>query len=101
MVLEYADLGDLETHINDTYFNKNKRIPERRIWRFFTQISSAIAYMHGRRLLHRGNRNNYGKIWMSNFRLEACKCHDEKPSSKWYHFESVRFWTQSFDVIED
>lgn len=54
MVLEYADMGDLEGYINQIYFVQNKRFPERRIWRYFNQISAAIAFMHEKRLLHRG-----------------------------------------------
>jgi len=53
MVLEYADLGDLETYINKAFYIHNIRLPERRIWRFFNQISSAISYMHSNRVLHR------------------------------------------------
>jgi len=53
MVLEYADGGDLEGYINRAYFSLQERLPERRIWRFFHQISSAISYMHKMRLLHR------------------------------------------------
>jgi len=53
MVLEYADLGDLEGYINEAYFVRNIHLPERRIWRFFTQIAAAISFMHGKRLLHR------------------------------------------------
>jgi serine/threonine protein kinase len=55
MVLEYADMGDLENYINEAYFVRGIRLPERRIWRFFNQIASAIAYMHTNRVLHRGN----------------------------------------------
>lgn len=55
MVLEYADNGDLESYINETYFHRNMRLPERRIWRFLDQIASAVAYMHQKNLLHRGN----------------------------------------------
>lgn len=55
MVLEYANQGDLENYINEAYFIHGVRLPERRIWRFFNQIASAIAYMHTNRLLHRGS----------------------------------------------
>lgn len=54
LVLEYANRGNLEQLITDTYFTKHKRLPEAQIWRLFAQIAAAIAHVHERRILHRG-----------------------------------------------
>ncbi|KAI6225143.1 Protein kinase domain-containing protein [Aphelenchoides fujianensis] len=53
LVLEYANRGTLERHITHTYFTKQRRLPEARIWRFFAQIATAIAHVHEKRILHR------------------------------------------------
>jgi len=52
IVLELADGGDLSKLIK--YFQRKKRlIPEQTILKYFTQISSAVEYIHSRRILHR------------------------------------------------
>ncbi|KAI6221881.1 Serine/threonine-protein kinase Nek6 [Aphelenchoides fujianensis] len=53
LVLEYADRGNLEQLIKDTYLTKQKRLPEAQIWRLFAQIAAAIAHVHEKRILHR------------------------------------------------
>lgn len=52
IVLELADGGDLCKLIN--YFSRRKRlIVERTILKYFTQICSAIKYIHSQRIMHR------------------------------------------------
>ncbi|KAI6242203.1 Serine/threonine-protein kinase Nek6 isoform X2 [Aphelenchoides fujianensis] len=53
LVLEFASRGNLEQLITDTYFTKQRRLPEAQIWRLFAQIAAAIAHVHERRILHR------------------------------------------------
>lgn len=52
IVLELADGGDLSKLIR--YFQKKKRLmPEQIILKYFTQVCSAVEYIHGKRILHR------------------------------------------------
>ena len=52
IVLELAGGGDLSKLIN--YFAKEgKLIPERTIWKYFSQISDALLHMHDKRVMHR------------------------------------------------
>ena len=37
------------------FFKKeNRLIPEKTIWKYFLQISSALDHMHSKRVMHRG-----------------------------------------------
>lgn len=52
IVLELADGGDLSKLIE--YFQKKKHLlPERTILKYFTQVCSAVEYIHSIRILHR------------------------------------------------
>lgn len=52
IVLELADGGDLSKLIR--YFQKKKRLmPEQVILKYFTQVCSAVEYIHSKRILHR------------------------------------------------
>jgi NIMA (never in mitosis gene a)-related kinase len=52
IVLELAGGGDLSKLIS--YFAKEgKLIPERTIWKYFSQISDALSHMHEKRVMHR------------------------------------------------
>lgn len=52
IVVELAGGGDLSKLIS--YFAKEgKLIPERTIWKYFSQISDALQHMHDKRVMHR------------------------------------------------
>ncbi|CAF1111210.1 unnamed protein product [Adineta ricciae] len=52
IVLELASAGDLAQMIK--HFTKsNKRLTEKTIWKFFSQICSGLEHMHSKRIMHR------------------------------------------------
>ena len=52
IVLEWAGAGDLQRQLAKLRANGVK-LPQRVIWRCFSQICGAIAHMHEKRVLHR------------------------------------------------
>ncbi|XKL67167.1 hypothetical protein PGB90_010587 [Kerria lacca] len=52
IILELASLGDLSYFISD-HIKKMYLVPEEKIWKFTTQLSSAVDYMHLNRIIHR------------------------------------------------
>lgn len=54
IVMEYADGGDLETHVRKyCTYNRVREIPEAHVVNLFVQICLAIKYIHDRKILHR------------------------------------------------
>ncbi|UJR24901.1 hypothetical protein I4U23_006267 [Adineta vaga] len=52
IVLELASAGDLAKMIKH-FTRTNKLMPEKTIWRFFSQICSGLEHMHSKRIMHR------------------------------------------------
>jgi len=52
MVLEYCDGGSLQDKIKSAQLN-NFRFPEEKVLMWTTQITSAVIYIHERKILHR------------------------------------------------
>ncbi|CAF1354169.1 unnamed protein product, partial [Adineta steineri] len=53
IVLELASAGDLAKMIKH-FTRTNKLMPEKTIWKFFSQICSGLEHMHSKRIMHRG-----------------------------------------------
>ncbi|CAF1279241.1 unnamed protein product [Adineta steineri] len=52
IVLELASAGDLAKMIKH-FTRTNKLMPEKTIWKFFSQICSGLEHMHSKRIMHR------------------------------------------------
>ncbi|KAI9221673.1 CRE-NEKL-3 protein [Blastocladiella britannica] len=52
LVLEIADAGDLGKMFKH-FQSLNQFIPEKTIWKYFTQVAAGISYMHSKRIMHR------------------------------------------------
>jgi NIMA (never in mitosis gene a)-related kinase len=52
IVMEYCDGGDLSNLIN-LQVKSGKNMTEDKIWKFFIQICLGLAYIHGKKILHR------------------------------------------------
>ena len=52
MVLEYCDGGTMQDRIASVRKN-NAQIPERKILEWTAQITSAVEFIHDRKILHR------------------------------------------------
>ncbi|KAF4133748.1 Intra-flagellar transport protein 57 [Phytophthora infestans] len=52
IAFEWAEAGDLKRQIRKAN-EKGVRFDERTIWRYFTQLCSAILYLHQNRIMHR------------------------------------------------
>ena len=52
IILEFAEEGDLQKLMHK-YKQKTKSFKEQEIWQYAEQLSSAINYLHSRRILHR------------------------------------------------
>jgi serine/threonine protein kinase len=49
LVLEYCDRGDLKNFMTRQV---GEEIAERRIWRFFFEIASALEHLHNKSIIH-------------------------------------------------
>lgn len=38
------------------FIRSNKLMPEKTIWKFFSQICSGLEHMHSKRIMHRGKK---------------------------------------------
>jgi serine/threonine protein kinase len=52
IAFEWAEAGDLKRQIRKAN-EKNVRFDERTVWRYFSQICSALLYLHEMRIMHR------------------------------------------------
>jgi NIMA (never in mitosis gene a)-related kinase len=52
IVMEYCDGGDLSNFLN-IMMKTGKLLNEDKIWKFFIQICLGLAYIHGKKILHR------------------------------------------------
>lgn len=52
LVFEYAEAGDLKRQIRKAR-EREARFDERVVWKYFSQIAEAVAYMHSERAMHR------------------------------------------------
>lgn len=52
IVMEYAEGGDLH-HLIGVQKEKRRHFPEREVWKYASELVSAVAYLHQRGILHR------------------------------------------------
>ncbi|RYE99569.1 MAG: hypothetical protein EOO41_00885 [Methanobacteriota archaeon] len=52
LVFEFAEAGDLKRQLRKAR-ERDLRLDERVIWKYFSQIADAVAHMHSKRIMHR------------------------------------------------
>lgn len=52
LVLELAAMGDL-SHFITSHIKRVTLVPEKKIWKFISQLSSGLFYLHSNRIMHR------------------------------------------------
>eukprot|EP00698_Gefionella_okellyi_P000596 TRINITY_DN10516_c0_g1_i1.p1 TRINITY_DN10516_c0_g1~~TRINITY_DN10516_c0_g1_i1.p1 ORF type:complete len:649 (-),score=138.75 TRINITY_DN10516_c0_g1_i1:120-2066(-) len=52
IVCEYAEMGDLANLIK-RHYQAGQSLDEASVWKYFSQVASAVKHMHDRRIMHR------------------------------------------------
>lgn len=99
-----ASAGDLAKMIKH-FTRQNKLMPEKTIWKFFSQICSGLEHMHSKRIMHRGKLESLSLICLQ---LKAIL--DIKPANIFVSAEGIvrlgdlglgksMFYLSRFDLI--